>query len=273
MNRKSCTPGVIKIILLLGASLLLAGYADELSVSQLRVEPTPASQNSNQIVAGNLTPLSGEESDAIDAAKQKEKEIQLEKLKQVPIELKNIDFKNFSYPTNDYGTIRLKNNEYRFPYPDTPRGGVSFGTFEVYYADLTGDGKKEAIVELDVVKCGGSCDGGSDFFYVYTVREKKPELIWHFETGSWAFGCGVKDLSITKGQLALDVYGRCDVKNKALDLKYRSDNLGKFSTENATQFIFGFNGARIVQKKKAFQITPAESAKNTRANINVIDQD
>src|SRR5688572_32063261 len=81
-----------------------------------------------------------------------------EDLRSAPPEFRSVDFKNFSYPTNIRGNITLKDGEQIFN--NREGGGDMFRFVEVGYADLTGDGKEEAIARLSVVSCGASCDGG-----------------------------------------------------------------------------------------------------------------
>lgn len=96
-------------------------------------------------------------------------DIQNEKFKTVPEEFMNVDFENFTYPT-DYPkkSVSLKNGEFRYEIREkNALGGGWFSFGVVYFVDFTGDNVKEAIVFLSRVDCGGSCDGGTVLMYVY----------------------------------------------------------------------------------------------------------
>src|SRR5712692_2695205 len=106
-----------------------------------------------------------------------------EEKKKVPAAFKNIDFKNFSYPTSfKRASIRLKDGTYEYAVR-RGGGGDTFDLMDVDYVDLTGDGEKEAVVRLDWVSCGVSCDGGSDLFYFYSIKRGRPVLLSRIEMG------------------------------------------------------------------------------------------
>jgi hypothetical protein len=89
-----------------------------------------------------------------------------ERFRQVPDEFKSVDFNNFEY---DFG--RLKDGEFEKEHSGKyARGGSRFSFDDVFYIDLIGDSKKEAVVFLYRVGCGGSCDGGSNIIYFYSSR-------------------------------------------------------------------------------------------------------
>ena len=266
----------MKVLLIISAVILFANCtknAEAVNIDASKIPaPTPVSaNNSDQIIVGKMTPLSDEESAAIDAARQKEIEIQKENFKNVPDELKRADFKNFTYQAGGYGTIRLKNGSFESGENDKPsRGNLSLDLNDIYYTDLTGDDVKEAIVNLYAVRCGGSCDGGAALFFIYTVRQKKPKLIWSLEFGPKAYGCSLKSLTIKNKRIYLESFRKCDLNNNALE---PSDELGtglnKFETKNASRYIFEFNGRKFVQKEKIFEDTPVIDRLNYQPEINI----
>jgi hypothetical protein len=119
------------------------------------------------------------------------------------------DFWNFSYgpytlPDGKKINLNLENSRLELP---NNWGSVSLK--DVYYKDVTGDGRAEAIVWLKHVQCAGPCDGGSNLFYIYTVQGTKLKPIWQYETGSYAHTCSLKTLTISGRQLVLELFGHC----------------------------------------------------------------
>ena len=84
-----------------------------------------------------------------------------------------------------------------------------FNLEDVYYQDVTGDGSPEAIVRLLHLRCSGSCDGGADLFYIYSRRNGRLKNIWQYETGSYAYGCGLKSFSLRGKQVVLELTNGC----------------------------------------------------------------
>lgn len=72
------------------------------------------------------------------------------------------------------------------------------------YFDATGDGQDEAIVILKIETAGNAIP---QVIYVYTWKDDKPELLWHFRTGDRTDG-GLKDIRPENGQLVIELYGQ-----------------------------------------------------------------
>ena len=199
-----------------------------------------AAENTAQRVEVNATPLSVPKTESSTS----------EEPTKVPPEFRTVDFKNFSYPTNIRGNITLKNGEQIFDNPEG--GGDMFRFLEVGYADLTGDGKEEAIARLSVVSCGASCDGGSDLFYFYSSGKNKPQLLSRLETGSVSYGeCGLKAFELNKSSLTLELFQIC--RNKGITFRSLPDPKnqgGKFEAQSYTRFRYVFNGGRFVVKHR-----------------------
>jgi hypothetical protein len=198
-------------------------------------------------------------------------EIQNEKFKTIPEEFKDVNFKNYSYPSDSLKKqIKLKDGKYEYDEPKTMSGGwFDFG--DVYFIDLTNDEKKEAIVLLDEVSCGGSCDGGSDLMYIYQINQQKPHLIWHYSFGSAGYGCGLKTLTIKEKKIIFDVFGRCDNKMRLSETKEEFSNSGKSSSFGYTDFIFGFNDQKFVQEKMVFHSVGKLNHLNYKPEISIND--
>lgn len=167
-----------------------------------------------------------------------------------PKHFQHIDFKN-----HDFRYGRLANGEYEF------EGGGWFSLKNVYYTDLTGDNVAEAIVMLSVVRCGGSCDGGSTLVYVYEAREKGLQTIWEYETGSIAYGCGLKSFAAESKQIVMELFGRCQRP------KQETSGRGKFQIEDMTRITFKLNGRRFVRRKIEFISTGVNDTKNYKPAI------
>ena len=191
-------------------------------------------------------------------------EAQNEKFKLVPEEFKHIDFRNYSYPY-EFGqgrkrNIALKNGEYEYEVEDD-RGW--FDLSNVYYVDLTGDTKPEAIVILWHVSCGVSCDGGAALFYIYTARQDRLKTLWQYETGSLAYGCGLKSFSVRNREITMELFGRCFDEIEA------SLRLGKFQVKDTTRFTFKFNGRKFIDEKKGYISALERDVVNYKPEISI----
>jgi len=133
--------------------------------------------------------------------------------------IKEVDFKNFSYPWDDpeadsdkhttwfwtqirtESKVRLINGQHRFAVPETPSMVSPALRFSfVVYGDLDGDGVEEAAVALNYTT-GGTMNW--DYLYVYKFANGKPELFGRLRSGSRGSG-GLLRASIKQGALVLD---------------------------------------------------------------------
>jgi hypothetical protein len=182
----------------------------------------------------------------------------------VPDAFKEIDFKNFSYPYKfslaQRVEVALKNGEYEYDFKDE-RG--SFKLANVYFADLTRDSRPEAIVMLWHVSCGVSCDGGAAHFYVYAFNKHKLKSLWQYETGSLAYGCGLKSFSVNDAKITVELFGQCANRNDV------ASGTGKFQVKDITRLSFESNGKRIVARKRALISTPERSVLNYEPQISI----
>jgi hypothetical protein len=116
------------------------------------------------------------------------------------------------------------------------------------------------------VGCGVSCDGGNALLFVYRAHRGSLKEIWRFETGSYAYGCGLKSLTIMRKQITVQMFGKC--------LKPRSgySGPGKFMVGNTTLSSFRFSGGRFVKRETEFFYAPIRDVKNfDDAQIHIID--
>lgn len=266
----------MKVLILLSALLFLSNCAipaaapsDKSVAADKSSFITPTPENTNSVIVGNFTPLSPEESIKIDNTERRKAESQIEKLKDVPEQLKKVDFLNFKYPRNQSATIiALKDGGYQYEYKSNgcvACGGENYNLKSIYYTNLTGDDKKEAIVHMTVVSCGGSCDGGSDLFYFYSIRQNKLKLLWQYETGSLAYGCGLKSFAVKNGKITIEQFGKC-VRNKNLN---DSTGMNKFQIQDTTRFVFGFDERKFVQDSKGIIPVTARSIMNHTSEISI----
>lgn len=194
-----------------------------------------------------------------------------EKKKDVPSQFSAVDFKNFSYPVSwRRRPIRVEDGRYEYSVPKYLGGGwVDFK--DVDYSDLNGDGRKEAIVRLIQVMCGGSCDGGSYLFYFYSLRRGKLKLLSRLETGSIAYECGLRSFVLNKQKLALELFKPCRFKGTSfVETPENPDGPGgKFSAHYFTRFLFEFDGRRFVPKKRKVLPNPLENVLNYSPKVSI----
>jgi hypothetical protein len=186
-------------------------------------------------------------------------------LKAVPDKFKRVDFKNFSYPYKfSFGKkwkLVLKNGESEYDF-ENDRGW--FNLSDVYFIDLTNDRVPEALVMIWHVSCGASCDGGAALFYVYSFDNHKLQSLWQYETGSLAYGCGLKSFTAKGAKIVLELFGRC-----ANDKDQSSS--GKFQVEDITRVTFGAHGRRLRARKREFFPSPTRDVRNYRPEIFIKD--
>jgi hypothetical protein len=120
--------------------------------------------------------------------------------------IRQVDFKNFSYPLKDrllghaelkwlttegsfrpaLRTIHLKNGK-DLEKTLTPGPGGDYSGFEfesVAYADLTGGGEEDAIVDLRYLTGGTQ---HTNYVYFYALENGKPKLLAYCHTGDRAY--------------------------------------------------------------------------------------
>lgn len=179
----------------------------------------------------------------------------VERFRFVPENFREVDFKNFSYGVNatsdgSLASLTLSDGELW-----NSNGWYKFQ--DVYYKDVTGDGIADAIVRLSRTRCGGgSCDGGAARFYIYTSRNGKLKNIWQYETGSYAYGCGLKSFVVGNKQMVMELFGQC--ASQAME----RPGPERFVVEDLTFILFEFNGRRFIPKQTEFLDEPPHSVKN-----------
>jgi len=187
----------------------------------------------------------------------------------IPLIYKGIDFRTRSYgpyKLADGKTVNLalQDGEHRVL---DKNYSAWFSLKDVYYTDITGDGKEEAIAMISHVSCDpvGSCDGGTHLFYVYSVRNGKLRQLWQYETGSNAYGCGLQSLTVNGKQFVFELFGRCP-KNGTNEA-----NTQKFIAQDVTFVQFEFDGQRFVRKNIEIVPTASRSIRNYQPHVEVYE--
>ena len=173
------------------------------------------------------------------------------KSKDVPAEFSGIDFKNFTYPTSFGSYWKKKSTTLKDgTYESEDRKEFSFGTLDlmgVDYVDINGDGKKEAIVQLNQVLCGGSCDCGAILFYFYAIRRGRLTLLQRISTESLGYGCGLKSFTPDGETLTVEVFRKCSYSGGRFTTKQQ---FSKFEAHEITRFTLKFVRGRFVAVKR-----------------------
>lgn len=184
----------------------------------------------------------------------------------VPASFRLVDFSNRSYGRYSFSgekfNLTLVDGEQTFP-SDEGGGGETFSLKDVLYADVTGDYEPEAIVFLSHVQCGGSCDGGSTLIYIYSYTGSGLKKIWEYETGSLAYGCGYKSLSVARNTIVLEMFGRCSKPAGSYE------GPAKFMIADTTRLVFGYNGKRFVKQLTEFTAEPPRYVINYDAPVQI----
>src|SRR5438067_10523199 len=235
-----------KLLTLMLASIVVGGCARRMNPEHNNTAPVQAS--SPQVIAAPSPRASAEKS---------------KKEKSAPLEFKGVDFKNFTYPIARNPDVpkefrkrlvALRNGAFEFHDPKG-LGGATYDLRDIDYIDLTGDGKPEAVVRLSQVFCGGSCDGGSDFFYFYVAGNRKPVLLSQIEFGSFAYNCGLKSFVLRNRRLELETFRSCRFGGVRFRPAYHgTETGGKFLTNRYTHLALQFAGNRfVIIKRKVFE--------------------
>ncbi len=120
--------------------------------------------------------------------------------------IRSIDFSNYTYPgsrglfpTPEYETTRftLKGGK-----SGDGREGMTFR--RAVYGDVTGDGVAEAVIILGVNTEGSAA---VSHVYIYTLKDRRPEFLWGFESGDRAWG-GLRKVYPQDGGLVIELWGK-----------------------------------------------------------------
>jgi hypothetical protein len=158
-------------------------------------------------------------------------------------QIRNMDWKNFTYPwypadaRPPYSArkITLVNGEF-VVYADSKRKieNLSISFDNVSYAELTGDGREEAIVYISGTETFNSFTG---CIFVYTMSRGRLRLLWKHQTGDRGMG-GLKDLKVVNRELVVEQY---------------EDNRCMACTDHWRRTLYRWNGRRFrITKSQVF---------------------
>lgn len=250
----------MKYLFIFLALIFLSSCTDRISADKQENNPireTPTSM-SNSVNTNSFQPV---EPEKIDQKRRDELDIQNQKFREVPVEFKDVDFENFKFPS-----VKLKDGEFEEINVDQ-MNGATYRLGEVFYVDLTGDIKKEAIVILWALSCGGSCDGGSETTYFYSSQNGKAKLLDFIQTGSRSSGCFIKSFAIKNKKLSIEQFGTC-IKNS--DYDENIVNSCKFCVKDLTRSVYVFNNQSKLVREFVEEIkTPETNVMNYFAEISI----
>lgn len=253
----------MKFYILILTLLFFSGCASQAkSVSEVgkTAQPTPQTGNSNS--NANSFPSYADyqyDKDLLDKLNAEN-----ERFRQIPAEFESVDFKNFKC---DFG--RLKKGKFEKEYSKKyAQGGESYTFDDVFYIDLIGDEKKEAVVFLYTVSCGGSCDGGANLIYFYSSNNGKAKLIDAFETGSNSGGCSLKSFTIKDKKIYVEQFGRCD---KNSNYEEGATFVCKFCTKDETHSIYSFTNNKLKRDSIEIIETKIINIMNSPAFVGIND--
>jgi hypothetical protein len=127
--------------------------------------------------------------------------------------IRQVDFKDFSYPLSSHLLSHA-----RLQWIDTSPGSIKerairlvngrdasgFTLQSVAYADVTGDGKEDAVV---VVRYDGGGTQNTHYVYIYSMAEGHPKLLAFCHTGGGA-NLGLHKAYGEQGQLVIELIDR-----------------------------------------------------------------
>jgi hypothetical protein len=184
-----------------------------------------------------------------------------EEFRRVPERFAKVDFRNFKYPLG-----RLKDGELDTRDPQNPMaGGMTFSLTDVFYLDLDGNEDEEAVVLMNEVGCGVSCDGGATVIYIYSANGRTPTLRGKIDLGSRSSGCSLKSLAIENAKLEIVQFGKCTTGPYSDPTVPRC----KFCASGETTSSWILNGGKLKRTSVAEQDTPEVDTMNYVSTITI----
>ena len=171
----------------------------------------------------------------------------LNRFRVTPTRFERIDFANHSYgpyTSSDGTTVDLK---LEHSHLGLPHSSGWFALKDVYFRDVTGDDREEAVVWLSHVQCSdGSCNAGTNLFYIFTMRNGVLKPIWQYETASYEHGCGLRSFTVSYKHIMLALFGDCP--------KSPTEDPGpvNYIADGFTFVSLKFNGQGFTQKSTDF---------------------
>jgi hypothetical protein len=140
--------------------------------------------------------------------------------------IRQVDFKNFSYPLSSHLLVHAS-----LQWLDTSSGGTikgqsirlvngvtakdtaaspGFTLQSVAYADVTGDGKEDAVV---VVRYDSGSTQNTHYVYIYSLADGHPKLLAYCHTGGGT-NLGLQKAYGEQGQLVIEMLDRQNLQGK-----------------------------------------------------------
>lgn len=158
-----------------------------------------------------------------------------------------VDFQNFTYPDfvggNTEKTFTVKNGK-----SEKKVGVPTYFVRKTYYFDLNGDEKDEAVTHIMAEGCQVSCDPRS-LFYVYTMENNQPKLLWKIATGVDEFG-GLKSVNFKVNEITLETFGDCSLENWWTKPVMDVIKNPQMKAANYTRFVFSLGANGFTQSAK-----------------------
>lgn len=187
-----------------------------------------------------------------------------------PSPIRQLDFKNFTYPKLPTGKcsmneVRLTNGRYEATesiagkIPSVDCWSVALGL--ITYGDVTGDVDEEAIIELYAERGGTEA---SEDVYIYSMQGGNPVLLWKFETGDRADG-GPRRIAAENGRLVIELFGIGTAIGKKL---YGTEDVGACCPKHFTRTRYKWVGTEFQQDgtQEVFENPSGSSAPVTSAS-------
>lgn len=256
---------IIIVVQILFANCALQSTEVGIKNSNSFTSSSPLLANSN-IENGNSFNSLVEAPTLVEKGEIEELDKQNEVFRAIPYEFKMIDFKNFVYPVGNI-SVRLKNGELEFN--QDKNWGNGWLTFEEnFFIDLTGDDKPEAVVFLNEGHCGGSCDGGAEIIYFYSISNERLKLLGQIESGSRAYGCSIKSFKIKNKEITIEQFGRCQKSSSENEDKEYSC---KFCVKDLTVSTYFFEGKKLIKKSSNIVSAPEVKIMNYTGETYIIE--
>lgn len=178
-------------------------------------------------------------------------------------------FRGINFMTRSYGTYQFSDGTNRElvlidgKFRDFGDAQNWIDLNDVFYTDLTGDGRPEAIVLMTHLECGKQCDGGKSLVYVYSQDYPMQEIL-KYESGSGMDGCSLKSLTVKKRQLTLDLFGKCPQQSASGEMLVGD-------TYDLTRTEYFFNGKQLVPKRTTFLTVPNHYEVTNGVQVRILD--
>jgi hypothetical protein len=164
-------------------------------------------------------------------------------------DITKVDFTNFTFPDLFAGktekSFTLKNGQFRASKLSNAR---VFTLRKTYYFDITGDEKDEAITQIIAETCTINCESQS-LFYVHTIENNQPKLIWKIATGTAELG-GLKSVNFNIKEIVLETFGNVSLDNSLIKSNVDIKKTVKVQTIDFTKFVFSLSDKGFASTSK-----------------------